>query len=63
MKDSTRIGEHSEEEMGVIKHRGPAHPKYATVEARLRTFKDWPPALKQQPKDLADSGFYYIGKN
>ena len=27
----------------------------------MRTFRDWPPALKQRPKDLADAGFYYIG--
>ena len=49
------------ERMGVMKHSGPLHPQYATLEARLRTFREWPPALKQQPKDLADAGFYYIG--
>lgn len=27
----------------------------------MRTFRDWPPALKQQPLELADAGFYYIG--
>ena len=27
----------------------------------MRTFKDWPPALRQEPKQLADAGFYYIG--
>jgi len=27
----------------------------------MRTFKDWPPALRQQPSDLSDAGFYYIG--
>jgi len=27
----------------------------------MRTFKDWPPALRQQPADLSDAGFYYIG--
>merc|ERR1719431_1617638 len=25
------------------------------------TFREWPPALRQQPKELADAGFYYIG--
>merc|ERR1712212_369152 len=30
-------------------------------EARLRTFREWPPALRQQPAELADAGFYYIG--
>ena len=28
----------------------------------MRTFKDWPPALRQQPSDLSDAGFYYIGE-
>merc|ERR1719245_2090328 len=49
------------EELGVMKHGGPLHPQYATLEARLRTFGEWPPALRQQPKDLAEAGFYYIG--
>ena len=37
------------------------HPQHATLEARLRTFREWPPALRQQPAELADAGFYYIG--
>eukprot|EP00095_Tigriopus_kingsejongensis_P005266 maker-scaffold464_size163657-snap-gene-0.31 protein:Tk05266 transcript:maker-scaffold464_size163657-snap-gene-0.31-mRNA-1 annotation:"apoptosis 2 inhibitor" len=45
----------------IIQHSGPANPKYSTLEARLRTFRDWPPALKQKPQELADAGFYYIG--
>ena len=49
------------ESMGILKHSGPLHPQYATLEARLRTFREWPPALRQQPKDLAEAGFYYIG--
>merc|ERR1719322_2041152 len=49
------------ESIGILKHAGPLHPQYATLEARLRTFREWPPALKQTPKDLADAGFYYIG--
>merc|ERR1712037_874570 len=40
---------------------GPLHPQHATLEARLRTFREWPPALRQQPAELADAGFYYIG--
>ena len=56
---SSRDGEASS---GIIRHSGPAHPKYSTVEARMRTFKDWPPALRQQPADLSDAGFYYIGE-
>jgi hypothetical protein len=51
----------NEESIGIIRHSGPANTKYSTMEARLRTFKDWPPALKQEPRQLADAGFYYIG--
>ncbi|QQP50865.1 Inhibitor of apoptosis 2, partial [Caligus rogercresseyi] len=51
----------SEESIGIIKHSGPAHPKYSTVESRLRTFAEWPPSLIPRPKELAESGFYYIG--
>jgi len=49
------------ESIGILKHSGPLHPQHATLEARLRTFREWPPALRQQPAELADAGFYYIG--
>jgi hypothetical protein len=55
------IGEAEKLSPGIIRHTGPANTKYSTIEARLRTFKDWPPALKQEPRQLADAGFYYIG--
>ena len=58
--ERNRLGANSES-MGIIQHSGPLHPQYATLESRLRTFREWPPALRQQPKDLADAGFYYIG--
>ena len=43
------------------KKAGPANSKYSTLESRLKSFKDWPKALSQQPKQLAEAGFYYIG--
>ena len=58
--ERNRLGANSEA-MGILKHSGPLHPQHATVEARLRTFREWPPALRQQPRDLAEAGFYYIG--
>jgi hypothetical protein len=51
------------ESSGIVGHSGPFHPKYSTVESRLRTFRDWPPALKQKPDELAEAGFYYIGRS
>lgn len=41
--------------------RGPAHPMYATVPARLESFKDWPISLKQKPKEMVDAGYFYMG--
>ena len=49
------------ENIGIIRHSGPANSKYSTVEARARTFREWPPALKQQPVQLSEAGFFYIG--
>lgn len=40
---------------------GPVHPKYASQDARLRTFKDWPRSMRQKPEDLAEAGFFYTG--
>ena len=60
LKNPSQVGQ-VDEMMGVIRHSGPAHPKYATLEGRLRTFGEWPPALKQRPREFAEAGFYYIG--
>ena len=49
------------ENIGIIRHSGPVNSKYSTVEARARTFREWPPALKQQPVQLSEAGFFYIG--
>merc|ERR1712223_477309 len=49
------------EDIGIIRHSGPANAKYSTVEARKRTFREWPPALRQQPDELSEAGFFYIG--
>ena len=55
------VGSPTEIEKSILKHTGPLHANYATVEARIRTFKEWPPALPQRPRELAEAGFYYIG--
>ena len=47
--------------IGIIQHSGPANSKYSTVEARARTFRELPPALKQTPTQLSEAGFFYIG--
>lgn len=40
---------------------GPAHPRYASETARLRSFQDWPRCMRQKPEDLAEAGFFYTG--
>lgn len=47
--------------LGILEHRGPKHPKYSTIESRIRTFNNWPRDLVQQPPDLAQAGFFYVG--
>ena len=46
---------------GVIPHPGPAHPQYASYEARLRSYREWPPGLSQDPATMAEAGLYYYG--
>ena len=40
----------------------PKYPWYATAEARMGLFKNWPADLRQQPSALSNAGFYYTGK-
>lgn len=49
------------QELGIHAHRGPRQSDYATVESRLRTYKNWTPDLIQTPEMLAEAGFYYVG--
>ena len=49
------------DQIGVIPHDGPIHPTFASVAARLKTFEQWPPALKQKPTEMAEAGLIYLG--
>lgn len=50
------------EKLGIHKSRGPSFPKYSTIEARLRSYENWPLSIKQRPDKLSEAGFYYTGK-
>ena len=52
--------QHLDEE-GVIPHHGPAHPHYASLSARINSYREWPPGLKQTPEMMAEAGLYYYG--
>lgn len=45
-----------------VPSRKPTFPDYATYEARLKSYKDWPKAMKQKPAVMADAGFFYTGR-
>ncbi|ALC41854.1 Iap2 [Drosophila busckii] len=47
------------EELGIQPTTQPQRPKYASMEARLRTFSDWPIANIQPADALAQAGLYY----
>lgn len=46
----------------VITPLGPNHPHFVHEETRFLTFRDWPRAMPQKPKDLAEAGFFYFGR-
>lgn len=41
----------------------PKFPDYAIESSRLRTFDEWPRAMKQRPRELIDAGFFYTHKS
>lgn len=45
----------------VSTHR-PRHPQMASLSTRLMSFRDWPQAMPQKPQQLAEAGFFYLGK-
>lgn len=47
--------------LGIARQKRPAHPEYASYDARLRTFDVWPKSMPQAKEQLVDAGFYYTG--
>lgn len=50
------------ERLGIYESRGPAYPNFITVEARMRSYANWPLSIKQRPDELSEAGFYYTGR-
>lgn len=48
---------------GIVERRNsiPRNAIYADESERLKTFKRWPKALKQRPRELCEAGFFYSG--
>ena len=62
LRDVTSPGRGSGRE-GVIPHQGPRHPQFASEAARLSTFQDWPPGLRQTKEEMAAAGLFYVGQS
>lgn len=41
---------------------GPIHRRYGQKLLRIQSYQSWPPSLSQKPQELAEAGFFYIGK-
>lgn len=49
--------------LGIGRSKDPVHPKFASYDARVRSFESWPKLMSQTKESLADAGFYYTGKD
>ena len=58
MSDDKPLGVSTSRPIG---HPSTLHTAYATMESRLHTFREWPRAMPQKPRDLARAGFVYKG--
>jgi baculoviral IAP repeat-containing protein 7/8 len=47
--------------LGIGIAKRPDFPDYASYEARLQTFTEWPTSMAQTKEQLADAGFFYTG--
>lgn len=41
----------------------PEYPQFMSESERIKSYLDWPCALKQKPAQLAEAGFFYTGMN
>ncbi|KAM7343257.1 death-associated inhibitor of apoptosis 2-like isoform 1-T1 [Cochliomyia hominivorax] len=46
-------------DLGIQQISAPKNPKYTSLQARLRTYSNWPIPDIQKPEDLAQAGLYY----
>ncbi|KAH3724353.1 hypothetical protein DPMN_050169 [Dreissena polymorpha] len=40
----------------------PRHPEYNNLQTRIDTFTDWPAHLDQDTRQLAELGFFHVGR-
>lgn len=50
------------ENLSVKSLKNSSFPKFETVEARLKTFHNWPEITGQTPQELAEAGFFFTQK-
>ena len=39
----------------------PKYPSFMSCKDRIKSYKEWPEQIRQKPKDLSKSGFFYQG--
>ncbi|KAL8025997.1 hypothetical protein ABFX02_O011700 [Erythranthe guttata] len=47
--------------LGIVKRYNPAHPAYASLSARVESYKNWPKGIKLDPPILSEAGLFYTG--
>lgn len=48
-----------QQDLQMIQWEHPTLPMFASMTKRMKTFKMWPPGIKQRPTELAEAGLYY----
>lgn len=59
-RESKLIREKLKKNVGIVLDK-PMHPEFAVLNARLRTFKNWPSFCPVRPEILSECGFIYEG--
>ena len=50
--------------IGATIHKSPVrHPRYATYDEHLLSYKDWPKQMKQAGCEMAEAGFFYTQRH
>jgi hypothetical protein len=51
------------EKHNTVRWEGPQYGTYNTHAARLRSYDNWPCAVKQKPVSLSEAGLFFTGKS
>ena len=60
-KEGQNLASHGVGREGRQPHHGPLYIHLVSETARLATFQNWPPGLRQKKEEMAAAGLFYIG--